>query len=202
MTRAGDRRRREFTTVRALARQALARIDVAPAPILPGPKGQPRWAPGVRGSMTHCAGYRAAVVARSRDGLGLGIDAEPNGPLSKDALAAITTGDEAAHIAALRDRAPQVHWDRLLFSAKEAVYKTWFPLTGARLGFRDAHITFHPGTGRFVARLSRSFPDVPGAGRLRRLTGRWAASDTLVVTAICLPAARPAGRSQHKENVQ
>jgi len=29
---------------------------------------------------------------------------------------------------------PGPSWDRLLFSAKESVYKAWFPLTGRWLG--------------------------------------------------------------------
>ncbi len=47
-----------------------------PAPILPGQRGAPRWPAGVVGSMTHCAGYRAAVVARADEVTSLGVDAE------------------------------------------------------------------------------------------------------------------------------
>ena len=43
-------------------------------------------------------------------------------------------------------------WDRLLFSAKESVYKAWFPLTGRWLGFEDADVTITP-DGTFTARL-------------------------------------------------
>ena len=35
-----------------------------------------------------------------------------------------------------------LHWDRILFCAKEATYKAWFPVTRRWLGFEDAHITF------------------------------------------------------------
>ena len=42
-----------------------------------------------------------------------------------------------------RRRCPTgLHWDRILFCAKEATYKAWFPLTQRWLGFEDAHITF------------------------------------------------------------
>ena len=50
-----------------------------------------------------------------------------------------------------------LHWDRILFCAKEATYKAWFPLTKRWLGFEDAHIVFDldpPGggtTGVFVS---------------------------------------------------
>src|ERR1700710_1168469 len=52
---------------------------------------------------------------------------------------AISLPAERAELAALP---PGIHWDRILFCAKEATYKAWFPLTKRWLGFEDAHITF------------------------------------------------------------
>ena len=49
--------------------------------------------------------------------------------------------------------APDVCWDRLLFSAKESVYKAWFPLAGRWLGFADADITINAADGTFLVRL-------------------------------------------------
>ena len=78
-------------------------------------------------------------------------------------------------------------WDRLLFCAKEAVYKAWFPLTGRWLGFEQAEITVEPEAGTFRADLL-----VPGAavdGRaLDRFTGRWLARDGLLLAAVVVPA--------------
>src|SRR5262249_33599292 len=56
-------------------------------------------------------------------------------------------------------------WDRLLFSAKESVYKAWFPLARRWLGFEEADVTLDP-AGRFTARLL-----VPGP--VSGFTGRW-----------------------------
>ena len=61
-----DKRRLEFTTARACARVALGKLGLPPVPIVPGPRGAPRWPAGVVGSITHCAGYRACAVARDR----------------------------------------------------------------------------------------------------------------------------------------
>ena len=47
----------------------------------------------------------------------------------------------------------QVHWDRVLFSAKESIYKAWFPLTGRWLGFEEASLSIDPAAGTFAARL-------------------------------------------------
>ncbi len=86
VARAVEGRRREFTTVRHCARAALARLGVGPSAITKGDRGAPRWPEGVVGSMTHCAGYRGAAVARTADLTAIGIDAEPNEPLPAGVL--------------------------------------------------------------------------------------------------------------------
>ena len=83
---------------------------------------------------------------------------------------------------------PAIRWDRLLFCAKESVYKAWFPLTGRWLGFEDADITLDQRGGTFAARLLAPGPIV-GRTRVDGFVGRWLASDGLVVTAIVVPAA-------------
>jgi 4'-phosphopantetheinyl transferase EntD len=186
IARAVDKRRREFTTARWCARRALARIDVPPAPILPGQRGAPGWPAGVVGSMTHCAGYRAAAVARAGDVVTIGVDAEPNEPLPEGVLTSVSDPQERAALAALARTAPGVHWDRLLFSAKESVYKAWFPLARKWLGFEEAVVTIEPVAGAFAARLLVPGPVVAGE-RLSGFTGRWLARDGLVVTAIVVP---------------
>jgi 4'-phosphopantetheinyl transferase EntD len=215
VARAVDRRRREFATGRSLAREALAGLGVGPASVPPGERGAPRWPPGVVGSITHCAGYRAAAVARAGRVRAIGIDAEPDGPLPDGVLDRISLPGERAM---LRDlTVPGPRWDLLLFSAKESVYKAWFPLTGRWLGFEDAELTIHPATGHpatghpttghpttghpaagtFAARIlvaDRSATDgargpgepVPGV-----LSGRWLASDGILLTAVTVPPRRP-----------
>ncbi|MGW6533332.1 4'-phosphopantetheinyl transferase family protein [Streptomyces venezuelae] len=179
------KRRNEFTTVRHCARTALARIGVPPAPILPGHRGAPGWPDGVVGSMTHCAGYRAAVVARAGEVTSVGIDAEPGEPLrDPDVLNLVADETERAVLASLGSRQPATPWDRLLFSAKESVYKTWFPLTGRWLGFEDARVELAP-DGTFTARLLVEGPVVAGT-ELKGFSGRWTVRDGIAATAIVL----------------
>ncbi|MEV0387447.1 4'-phosphopantetheinyl transferase superfamily protein [Nonomuraea sp. NPDC050643] len=176
------KRRREFTTVRACARRALDRLGHPPVPIVPGERGAPRWPAGVVGSMTHCEGYRGAAVARTSVMRTLGIDAEPHAPLPDGVLEVVSLPAERRHLEILAAVSPEVHWDRLLFSAKESVYKAWFPLTRRRLGFEDALITL-AGEGVFWAVLR--VPPVDGAPV--RFTGRWRVVRGLVMTAIAVP---------------
>ncbi|MFE9957617.1 4'-phosphopantetheinyl transferase [Micromonospora sp. NPDC005299] len=187
LARAVEARRREFVTARRCAREALARLGYAPAPIRPGPRREPRWPAGVVGTITHCDGYRAAAVARHTALAGLGIDAEPHEPLPDDVTEVVTTVGEPALLARLRAADPAVHWDRLLFSAKESVYKAWYPLTGRWLGFEDAELSVDPAAGRFTARVLVDATRADGGPPLAALHGRWLVAGGLVVTAVAVP---------------
>ncbi|ARX81898.1 4'-phosphopantetheinyl transferase [Streptomyces alboflavus] len=187
VAKAVPKRQREFTTARHCARTALARIDVPPGPILRGDKGAPVWPEGVVGSMTHCLGYRAAVVARAGAVISVGVDAEPAEPLSDPGVLELVSDEkERAALAALAVTEPAVPWDRLLFSAKETVYKAWFPLARRWLGFEDAHLDIRA-DGTFSAALLVEGPVVAGA-RLTGFSGTWLVRDGVVVTAIVMRA--------------
>ncbi len=191
LRQAVQKRRLEFTTVRHCARTALGRLGVPAVPILPGERGAPQWPAGIVGSMTHCAGYRAAVVGRGTDLVTVGVDAEPHGELPPGVLDAVTLPEEREQLSRLAAERPHVHWDRLLFSAKESVYKAWFPLARKWLDFDEAHVTFGTGagdetSGTFDARLLVPGP-VVGGTRLPGFAGRWLVRDGLLFTAIALP---------------
>jgi 4'-phosphopantetheinyl transferase EntD len=184
IARSVAKRRNEFVTVRFCARQALGELGVAPAPILKGDKGEPCWPDGVVGSLTHCEGFRGAAVGRVADVRSVGIDAEPHDVLPKGVLDAISLPDERRELTALRGG---LHWDRILFCAKEATYKAWFPLTHRWLGFEDAHITFalDESGGTFESRILID-PSAESGPPLTALAGRWSVRDGLALTAIVL----------------
>ena len=187
VARAVEGRRREFVTTRRCAREALARLGVPPAPIRSGERREPLWPAGVTGSMTHCAGYRAAAVARAGTVAALGIDAEPHQPLPDGVERSVTVPGEPEMLAALATTHPGVHWDKLLFSAKESVYKAWFPLTRRWLGFEDARLTVDPAAETFTARLSVDGSRIDGGPALVELAGRFRVSGGLIVTAVVVP---------------
>jgi 4'-phosphopantetheinyl transferase EntD len=192
VARSVDKRRREFTTARACARTALDRLGLPAAAIGRGERGAPCWPPGVVGSITHCDGYRAAALARGDDVVTIGVDAEPNEPIPPEVLELVADDAERAWVTELRAAAPQVSWDRLLFCAKEAVYKAWFPLTWRWLDFSEASVTVDATAGTFAARLLVSATR-PDGQPLTGFTGRWLARDGLVLTAIVLPGDGSAG---------
>jgi 4'-phosphopantetheinyl transferase EntD len=183
--RAVEKRRREYTTARACARAAFGRLGLPIVAVTSGERGEPQWPAGVVGSITHCEGYRACAIARSREIVTIGIDAEPNAPLRDGLLPMIARAEELRWLDDLRRVEPAVHWDRLLFSAKESVYKAWFPLARRWLDFEDALVTVAPMEGAFSARLMVSGP-LLGDRPLTGFSGRWLVRGGLVLTAIAL----------------
>ncbi|MEU5957801.1 4'-phosphopantetheinyl transferase superfamily protein [Streptomyces sp. NPDC047525] len=184
--RAKESRRREFATVRWCARRALARLGRPPTPVLPDAHGAPKWPDRIVGSLTHCAGYRAAALARTDDITMLGIDAEPNEPLPACVLETIALPAEQRLIAELTATAPGIHWGRLLFSMKETVYKSWYPLTGQRLDFEDATFTFGADSSRYTARVRVPGP-TPHSPAVHTWEGRWLCRGGLLLSALSVP---------------
>ncbi|MEU0402642.1 4'-phosphopantetheinyl transferase superfamily protein [Streptomyces sp. NPDC006197] len=224
MARATPGRRREFATARLCAHRALAGLGVAAAPLLRGRRGAPAWPAGTVGSITHCAGYRGAAVAPAARFLGLGIDAEPHAPLPSEVREEVVFGPEKARLRELAARRPDIAWDRLLFSAKESVYKAWSGYGGTWLGFEDAEVSWrldapdgphqpartrddpsHPpacartelprASGRFRARILVPVPVGPGPFP-RVLAGRWLVREGLLLTAVAVP--RPVPLPPHR----
>ncbi|MGW5670900.1 4'-phosphopantetheinyl transferase family protein [Micromonospora sp. NPDC003776] len=187
VAKAVESRRREFVTARRCAREALGKLGHAPGPIRSGPRREPVWPAGVVGSITHCAGYRAAAVASATELAGLGIDAEPHEELPEGVGETVTVGGEPGLLRRLGRDAPTIHWGRLLFSAKESVYKAWYPLTGRWLGFEDAELSIDPAQGRFTARVLVDGGRADGGPPLTELHGRWLVARGLIVTAVTVP---------------
>ena len=193
VARAVEKRRREFTTARACAREALARLGQPQRPIPPGPRGEPLWPAGVVGSITHCEGYRGCAVADDADLLSIGVDAERNEPLPDGLLGDIALPEERGMLLALAREDPTVCWDRLLFSAKETVYKAWYPLAERWLGFEDAIVSLDRVAKTYSVRLLVPGP-VLGGRELTGFEGRWTAEAGLLLTAIALAPPPADGR--------
>ncbi len=183
-------RRAEFATGRHCARAALGLLGHPPVALERGPGGGPRWPEAVVGSITHCAGYRAAAVAPAVQVAALGIDAEPHEGLPPGVLRTVAGPAEAGRVAELTRAEPGVAWDRVLFSAKEAVYKAWCTFEPRPLRFRDVDLVLDPGgtfTGRLLAVGGCSAGGTDPACPPGPLHGRWAVREHLVLTAVVVP---------------
>ena len=146
---------------------------VPPAPIGTGPRREPLWPPGwsARSRTAPATGpprwHRETALAA------IGIDAEPTALLPDGVAEAVTTAASRNCCAAISHTDPPAHWDRLLFSAKESVYKAWYPLTGRWLGFEDAELSIDPASRAFTARLLIEGSRTDGGPPLTALHGRY-----------------------------
>lgn len=139
--RAGDEdrflpdERRAFTTrnslalrasgsARHLARGLLVELGHASAPIGRGRTGRPIWPGGVVGSIAHDHEVAVAAVALSAAIASLGIDVEPAEPLPDELSALVVTDRDVP--GSMNDLLA----GRVLFAAKEAIYKAAHPLDG------------------------------------------------------------------------
>jgi 4'-phosphopantetheinyl transferase EntD len=155
-----------------------------------GEHGEPLWPAGVVGSITHCAGYRACAVARSEAITSLGIDAEPNVPLPEGVLEQVAFGVERERVAersSVTHDESDVDLPRLLFRAKEAVYKAWLPLAQRWLGFEDVELSIDLPAETFRAELLVRGPVVDGS-KLTEFAGRWPIEQGVIGTAVVVPA--------------
>lgn len=148
LAEAAEVRRAEFGTARVCARRALAELGIAPMPLVPNADRSPVWPRGVRGSIAHGSGWCAAAVTSAPDILGLGLDIEDSSSLAPALESLVCTDVERAWL----DRRPATERGtlaKLIFCAKEAVYKSQFPLTGDWLDFHDVIIRLEPAAGTF-----------------------------------------------------
>lgn len=171
-----EKRRREYRTGRHLARQALADIGIQPCAIPSGPKGNPRWPPGIVGSISHCKGMCIAALASEPEFYSIGVDVELNKPLPPDIPEMIFATDEP-----VGPPHPSLSQclDALTFSAKESIFKCLFPVVNFYFDFKEVSLTFHAEDGRFKAQLPGRIAAILGASSL---DGKYALNDKYILT--------------------
>ncbi len=132
--------RRASGAARWIARGLLADMGLNDVAVLRGSSGAPVWPHGITGSLAHDDDMAVAAIAPLSHIASLGIDVEPALPLPDDVLALVAmpadrTDTTDRHLAG-----------RILFSAKEAVYKAAYPLDREVLGYEDITVDLNAGT--------------------------------------------------------
>ncbi len=184
---AAEARRLEFRTGRACAHAALEGLGVKAVPVLRGARREPLWPVGIVGSITHTTGFCAAAVAQTQDYRALGLDAELDARAADDFVRRVCSANEIARCAEL---GPVEHLANVVFSAKEAVHKLQYPLSGQVLYWRDLEVLLDPphiGAGTFRARFLGPCPPFEQGALLE---GRWLREAGLILTGSAL--AQPA----------
>ena len=168
------RRKTEFATGRHCARAALAELGMERADrtaIAVGTHRQPIWPAGVVGSITHCEGHFAAAVAYSSQVVALGIDVEPHVPIPEAVVEATSWPEEVEALASH----PGAVWPTVLFSAREPIFKAWYPRVGQWLGHHDVRLSIDPTSGKLGVTFLGASAELAEAFQLSALAGavRW-----------------------------
>jgi len=143
LTAALPERRRASGAARIVARCLLAEIGFdASAPLGNRASGAAIWPEGAIGSLAHDELYACAVVGRRGPVIGVGVDIEPPEPLPADLDDFVLHGDERRHAGAPASR--------LVFAAKEAVYKAIHPLDATPLEYADIAVDLEAATAELA----------------------------------------------------
>ena len=128
--------RRASGAARIVARELLTQIGLSNCPLPKASSGAPIWPNGVVGSLSHNPRIAVAAIGLHRDYAALGVDIELAEPLPPNVLDLIATSQERAAIG------DDPLLGRLLFAAKEAVYKAVYPLDQTFLEHHDVQVDF------------------------------------------------------------
>lgn len=163
-----ERRTREFLTGRAAAAEALRAVGLS-GPVARGADGEPLWPEGVVGAITHTRGIAAAVAAPRSLLLGLGIDLEPaDRRVTPGVSRMVCTARERAWVdadGALDGVLRPGLLLKLVFCAKESIFKATFPHARVHLNYHDAEVELGAGTLGAVL-LRDAGPELPAGTAL------------------------------------
>jgi 4'-phosphopantetheinyl transferase EntD len=170
----------QFTAGRVCSRIALGRLGVAATtPIPRGEDRAPIWPAGFIGSISHTDSWCAAAVARSESVRSIGIDLESSAPLKQALWRRVCTPKERDWLQELS--APGLT-GKIVFSAKEAVYKCQYPISSQFLGFHAVEVELGEDSFRAVFQQEAGEFQVGDV-----ITGRYVVEEGLVATACELP---------------
>lgn len=188
MIRALPKRRREFAGGRWCARQALAHLGIEAVAIPVGDGRAPLWPPGVAGSIAHSDTHAIAAVTREPAIRSLGVDLEPDTSLEEDLWMTICGPEELAWLSG-QPAVERGRLARLLFSAKEAIYKATFPIDRIVRDFQSALVEVNRDGSAFTGTIMLPPEHAPASGTSART---------------CPPTPSPKGgrNSQHRRETR
>ncbi len=180
-------RRNEFAAGRRCARAVLAELGHPNQPLLRNEDRTPAWPAGIVGSISHGNALCVAAAARRVTHASLGVDVEPDAALAPRIWKRICTPAELEHLLGAAPPDERGRLARLVFSAKEATYKSVYPLLGQVFGFQDVELQIDFARGRFTPRIHPKIAEKLPVGVVP--AGRFARRGGYVLAAATVPAA-------------
>lgn len=141
LEQATKNRKIEFFAGRVCAETAFERLSGKKIRIASSPDRSPVWPSGFVGSISHCEGFATAVVAAKSAVNGIGVDAEILiSPSQVSLLSDMFILPEELNLI------QSDHWSNskfatLIFSAKESIFKCFYPHIKSYFDFKDAVIS-------------------------------------------------------------
>ncbi len=174
-------RQREFASGRRLARRLLGELGLPSGPILRDGDRVPCWPAAAIGSISHSRSLAVVAVARREAVAGIGVDVEPDEEVAPGIERIVCTAEESRWLDRCGGsdelRARRV---KLVFGAKEAVYKAFYPRIRVFWGFHDVTLEIDEEAGRIEARL-------PASADRPRAEGAFVRAHEALVSAFVVP---------------
>jgi 4'-phosphopantetheinyl transferase EntD len=174
-----EKRREEFRLGRAAANFALRQLGLAaPPPILQGEGREPVWPHEFIGSITHCSPWAIAAVAPANRVWALGIDLENIERMNVQQVVHHICTDSERHWA--EDRGASAEKLTMLFAAKEAIYKAYYPHCQRYFDFKDVSLRWDQDQeifrGELLIDLSEELPKSRPVSVRCQKQGSWSLS--------------------------
>ena len=134
-------RKEHYRSGRICAGEVLSKLGTLGQPVLRDPQTrEPLWPEGISGTITHSGNWAAAAAGKTSDVLGIGIDLEDlERQVDSRISRHVCIPEEQKWLQECGEDFLEQNL-KIIFSAKESIFKAFFPYTRTYLHFHDARI--------------------------------------------------------------
>ena len=134
-------RKEHYRSGRICAGEVLSKLGTLGQPVLRDPQTrEPLWPEGISGAITHSGKWAAAAAGKTSDVLGIGIDLEDlERQVDSRISRHVCIPEEQKWLQECGEDCLEQNL-KIIFSAKESIFKAFFPYTRTYLHFHDARI--------------------------------------------------------------
>ena len=134
-------RKEHYRSGRICAGEVLSKLGTLGQPVLRDPQTrEPLWPEGISGAITHSGNWAAAAAGKTSDVLGIGIDLEDlERQVDSRISRHVCIPEEQKWLQECGEDFLEKNL-KIIFSAKESIFKAFFPYTRTYLHFHDARI--------------------------------------------------------------
>ena len=136
-----DSRKEHYRSGRICAGEVLSKLGTLGQPVLRDPQTrEPLWPEGISGAITHSGKWAAAAAGKTSDVSGIGIDLEDlERQVDSRISRHVCIPEEQKWLQECGEDFLEQNL-KIIFSAKESIFKAFFPYTRTYLHFHDARI--------------------------------------------------------------